>query len=112
MDRKRNFRALASSLKELADHGVPVDLSVANPDAEENSFSPAKRPTSVLRRGLEFRIIFMDVATPELWFKRGWQIDAHSFATHGEAHAEMERWKLTLGKKRRSQSAPSRQPSL
>ena len=39
MDRKRNFRALASSLKELADHGVPVDLSVANPDAEENSFS-------------------------------------------------------------------------
>ena len=41
----------------------------------------------------------MDVATAELWFKRGWQIDAHSFATHGEAPAEMERWKLTLGKK-------------
>jgi hypothetical protein len=48
---------------------------------------------------LEFRIIFMDVAPAELWFKRGWEINAHSFATHGEAHAEMERWKLTLGKK-------------
>jgi hypothetical protein len=66
----------------------------------------------VLRRDSVFRIIFMNVATAELWFKRGWEINAHSFAMHGEAEAEIKRWKRALGKKT-TQLTPSRsQPTF
>jgi hypothetical protein len=66
----------------------------------------------VLRRGLEFKDIFMDAATARLWVSEGWELSARQFETREEAQLEMERWKLTLGKKT-PQSIPSRsQPSL
>jgi hypothetical protein len=66
----------------------------------------------VLRRGSEFKDIFIDESSATLWTKAGWEIAARSFDTREQAQAEMERWKLTLGKKT-PQSTPCRsQPNL
>jgi hypothetical protein len=66
----------------------------------------------VLRRGLEFKGIFMDAATARLWVSEGWELSAHQFETHEQAQLEIQRWKLTFEKKT-PQSTPSRsQPSL
>jgi len=66
----------------------------------------------VLRRGAEFKDIFTDESTAALWMKAGWEVADRSFDTREQAQAEMERWKLTLGKKT-TQSTPCRsQPNL
>ena len=47
----------------------------------------------VLRRGAEFKTIFMDAATAELWVKAGWELGTHPYESQYEAILAMERWK-------------------
>jgi hypothetical protein len=57
----------------------------------------------VLKRGSEFKIIFMDPVTAELWMKAGWEIAPQSYESRYEALLAMERWQSgrepSLGKK-------------
>jgi hypothetical protein len=47
----------------------------------------------VLKRGSEFKTIFMDQATADLWVKAGWEIGVHPYESQYEALLAMERWK-------------------
>ena len=52
----------------------------------------------VLRRGSEFKTIYMDQATAELWIKAGWEIGVHAFESQEEAQLAMEGWKVAYRK--------------
>jgi hypothetical protein len=66
----------------------------------------------VVRRGTEFKNIFMDAASARLWVCEGWELSARQFETHEQAQLEIQRWRLTFEKKT-PQSSPNRsQPSL
>jgi len=47
----------------------------------------------VLKRGSEFKTIFMDQATADLWVKAGWEIGAHPYESQYEAY-----WRWNIGK--------------
>ena len=57
----------------------------------------------VLKRGAEFKTIFMDQATANLWVKAGWEISPEFYESRYEALLALERWKSgrkpTLGQK-------------
>jgi hypothetical protein len=46
----------------------------------------------VLKRGAEFKTIFMDQATADLWIKAGWEIAPKSYESRYEAILAMQRW--------------------
>jgi hypothetical protein len=46
----------------------------------------------VLKRGSEFKTIFMDQATADLWVKTGWELGTHPYESQYEALLAMERW--------------------
>jgi hypothetical protein len=47
----------------------------------------------VLKRGPEFKTLFMDAATAELWVKAGWELGAQPYDSQYEALLAMERWR-------------------
>ena len=47
----------------------------------------------VLKRGTEFKTIFMDEATAHLWVDAGWELGSHPYESQSEALLAMERWK-------------------
>jgi hypothetical protein len=53
---------------------------------------PAVNRYYVLKRGAEFKTIFMDQASADLWVKAGWEIAPKSYESHYEALLAMERW--------------------
>ena len=46
----------------------------------------------VLKNGSEFKTIFMDQATADLWAKAGWEILPQSYESRYEALLALERW--------------------
>jgi hypothetical protein len=48
----------------------------------------------VMRRGAEYKTIYMDQATAELWVKAGWELGTHPYESRYEAILALERWKV------------------
>jgi hypothetical protein len=50
----------------------------------------------VLRRGFEFKTLYMDAAAAQLWVKAGWELGKQAYDSQYEALLALERWKVKL----------------
>jgi hypothetical protein len=59
---------------------------------------PRVNKNYLLKRGSEFKTIFMDTATAELWVNVGWELGKEFYESQYEALLAMERWRRTDNK--------------
>jgi hypothetical protein len=57
---------------------------------------PRVNKNYLLKRGSEFKTIFMDATTAELWVKAGWELGKDVYESQYEALLAMHRLSVTL----------------